>query len=493
MSSDDSTPPIPLAVQPYAADDFWGALPISEELKAAARAARTEAAKPGRDRRYQIHWVPITLLVPAAYNPRIMPDADAENLQESLEQWGMVQPLVVNTFPGREGVIVGGHQRLSAALGKRWTEVGLVWVHVPLAEEQTLNLALNRIHGMWDEDKLAEVIHELADSADADDLLALSGFAEDEIEELLASYNDAHVDLDGADDEEVPPVKYFGPTRTKRGELWALGRHLLLVGDARDLADVAHLYQDDALADCVWTDPPYGVNYVGKTKDALTITNDGADDLDNLLSRAFAAYDAVAKPGAPIYVCEPAGAQSVTFRVAYMAAGWRFHETLVWVKDSMVLGHSDYHVKHETLIFGYKPPTPGMGRAGRGGINWYGDDAQVTTFEVPRPKSSQEHPTMKPLTLVCAMLLNSTRPGDLVADHFGGSGTTLMACEKLGRVCRMIEFDPRYADVILTRFTELTGIEPVLVGSSWGGSEETSDTVVEGSIALDTDRSIVPA
>ena len=218
----------------------------------------------------------------------------------------------------------------------------------------------------------------------------------------------------------------------------------------------------DERAECMWTDPPYGVAYVGKTKAKLTLANDtlAGNKLFDFLSACFLAADQHAlQRGAAIYhVAHPAaGALSLQFLLAFEHTGWRLHQTLVWVKDSMVLGHSDYHYRHEPILFGY---TPGKsGRRGRGGDGWYGDNAQTTVFEVPRPKSSDEHPTMKPPELVAAMLRNSAPPAGLVYEPFSGSGSTMAACEATGRVCRAIEIDPKYVAVALERMSA-SGLQP---------------------------------
>ena len=164
--------------------------------------------------------------------------------------------------------------------------------------------------------------------------------------------------------------------------------------------------------------------------------------------------DDVLAQGAAIYVAHPAGALSVTFGNAFIQRGWRLHETLIWVKDSMVLGHSDYHLKHESIIFGYKP---GEGRYGRGGKGWYGRDDEVSVFEMPRPKSSEDHPTMKPVALVDQMVRNSCPQGGLVYEPFSGSGTTIIACERSGRRCHAMELDPIYCDVAVKRWERFTG------------------------------------
>jgi DNA modification methylase len=244
--------------------------------------------------------------------------------------------------------------------------------------------------------------------------------------------------------------------------LWKLGEHRLLCGDSTKAEDVERLMQGERAA-LMWTDPPYGVNYVGKTADALTIENDGAEGLPALLAGAFAQATDALKPGSPFYIAHPPGALCIAFGQAILEAGWRFHQTLIWCKDAMVLGHSDYHFQHEPIYYGW---TQGEGRSGRGnhdGTRWQGDHSQVSVFHVDRPKRSEEHPTSKPVELVGQMVSNSSRPGDAVYEPFGGSGSTLIACEQLARRARVLELSAHYADVILARWEAATGKQAELL------------------------------
>jgi len=206
-------------------------------------------------------------------------------------------------------------------------------------------------------------------------------------------------------------------------------------------------------ADCMWTDPPYGVEYVGKTKDALMIENDNVEDLPDLLKRSFELANTVLVDGAPIYVAHPAGELQMVFNKCFVDTGWLFHETLVLVKDSMVLGHSDYHYKHEPIMYGWK----GKNR------KWYAGRDQVSVFEIPRPKQSTEHPTMKPPELVEVCLQNSTKSRDLVYDPYAGSGTTIVSCERLNRRCRAVEISPAYCAVAIQRWVDMAGGTPELI------------------------------
>lgn len=258
--------------------------------------------------------------------------------------------------------------------------------------------------------------------------------------------------------EPVPEPKFeLGEALVEKwevefGQLWRVGDHWLMCGDSRNEVDVALLFEERTAA-CMWTDPPYGVDYTGRTKDKLKIDGDDEFDLPDLLKRSFGLADKYLAEGAPIYVCHPAGKLSIEFSAAFINAGWHFHETLVWVKDSMVLGHSDYHYQHEPILYGWK-----MGKA----RNWYAGRDRVSVFEVPRPKRSTEHPTMKPVELVEMQLSNSTIMRDWVYDPFLGAGSTAIACERLGRCCLGMDKDPIYFAVTLERLSEM-GLEAEMV------------------------------
>jgi len=351
------------------------------------------------------------------------------------------------------------------ALLARETAAGLMLVDGHLRAETT-------------PDSLVPVLVLDVDEVEADKLLAtldpLAGMAvadEEALSELMASVSipseDLLRELERLSGQDGPPQGLTDPDAvpavpeepvTKPGDLWVLGKHRVLCGDATDANALAHLMAGER-AGLMWTDPPYGVDYVGKTERALTITNDGSSGLPRLLTDAFAAAGAMLAPGAAIYVAHPAGAGSVTFGMCFVAAGWRLHETLVWVKNRLVLGHSDYHYRHEPLLYGYKP---GGGRRGRGGAGWYGDNRQDSVLEVDRPAASREHPTAKPVELVARCVANSSPPGGLVLDPFMGSGSTLIACEEFGRKGRGMEIDPRYCDVVVRRWEDFTGGKAVL-------------------------------
>jgi DNA modification methylase len=389
-------------------------------------------------------------LVPWPRNPRQIRKDQAKRLRESFEQFGQVETIAIG--PGCE--VYNGHQRLAVLMEQHGAgyEVEVRVSSRPLSEKEREKLTVflhEGAAGEWNMDELAN--WDLGDLADWGFDLDARGL---------------ELPVDEPPDEPGAQVDKAEELRAKwgvePGQLWQLGEHRLICGDCTDKAVVDRVMGGEK-ADCMWTDPPYGVDYVGKTKDALVIENDGGAGLPSLLEGAFTVATDALIGGAPFYVAHPAGARQLVFLKAIDSLGWNIHEQLVWVKDSMVLGHSDYHYKHEPIIYGF---TPGEGRPGRGkheGSHWYGDNSQVSVFEIPRPKRSAEHPTMKPPELVEAQLVNSTLRGGIVYEPFSGSGTTLIACERLGRKCRAVEISPAYVAVALQRWADMTGREPVLV------------------------------
>ncbi len=387
--------------------------------------------------------VSVVDLDPAPYNPRKIKPANLKALTEELRRFGLVEPLVANRRGGRL-VLVSGHQRLRASREIGWAQVPCRVLEVSEADERALNLALNnpRLQGEWDDGLLASLLSTMP-AIDAD----VSGFSETAVARLLS------VAGGSADDDDVPAPP--ATPRTKVGEVVALGPHRLLCGDARLAASYAVLFGDAEPAACLWTDPPYGVMYVGKTERRMTIDGDDPRRVENLLSCVFGQCNGRLSPGAPLYVCSPAGEKELSFLRAFMSVPWTYRQGLVWRKDSMVLGHADYHYAHEQILYGVRPGA--NGRRGRGGVGWYGGNDQTSVFDVPRPKASREHPTMKPVALIETCLRNSTRRGDVVLDPFAGSGSTLIAAHRLGRRAFLMEIDPGYCDVIRDRYAAQAG------------------------------------
>lgn len=359
-------------------------------------------------------------------------------------------------------------QALRAILG----EIGFSAALIAREEDDRLILIDGHLRRSLDPDQIVPVLVLDVSEAEADKLLAtldpLTGLAEanpDALRDLLARVTSSSEDVrrlladlsiqagearGNEDPEEIPPLPR--QPRARLGDLWMLGDHRLLCGDARSAADLARLTESEQPR-MVWTDPPYGVGYVGKTPDALRIQNDDQSGLAELLAAAFEAIDGVLAPGAALYIAHPAGPGQATFVQAYLGRGWVLRQSLVWVKDALVLGHADYHYRHEPILYGHTP----AGRWGRGAAGWYGGNAESTVLEIPRPRASREHPTAKPVELVRRCVANSSAPGDVVLDPFLGSGTTLIASEQLGRRCFGVELDPAYTDVAVFRWEAFTG------------------------------------
>lgn len=364
----------------------------------------------------------------------------------------------LNEFGQRRNVVVW-HDVVMAGNGVVMAARTLGWTQIEIA----------RLPDEWDYERAQA--YALIDNRTAE----LSGWNVPVLDELRLSLDEQGWDLTGfgfdpipmdlkfadRDADEVPDVPE--EPQAKTGDLWQLGEHRVMCGDATDV-DIVTKLMGGGMASCMWTDPPYGVDYVGKTKKALTIKGDDRAGLRELVTAAFTVADKFLLSGSPFYCAHPAGARSITFGEVIESVGWSIHETLVWVKNAMVLGHADYHYRHEPIYYGW---TPGEGRSGRGkhaGSRWYGDHSQTSVLEYDKPARSEAHPTMKPVGLVEQCLLNSTQVGDIVFDPFGGSGSTLIACEQTGRKCRMMELDPRYVDVIVHRWEEFTGDKATLAG-----------------------------
>jgi hypothetical protein len=342
--------------------------------------------------------VPIARLKPYGKNPR---RGDVAAIKRSLRENGQYRPLVVRR---QTMEVLAGNHTLEAARQLGWCELAVSYVDATAEQARRIVLVDNRTNDLagYDEQALCEL---LAESASLDG----TGYDEAALESLLAATGAEAL----PEQPELPDLP--AEPRTAPGDLYALGRHRLLCGDATDFAVYQRLL-DGSAAQLLWTDPPYGVSYVGKTAAALTIENDGSETLERLLRSSFAAADGALAAGAALYVAHPAGAQSLTFANAFVGQGWRLRQTLVWVKDTLVLGRSDYHYRHEPILYGYKP---GGGRRGRGADGWYGDNAETTVIELPRPKASREHPTMKPPELIAVALRNSTRRADLGLEPLG--------------------------------------------------------------------------
>ena len=380
----------------------------------------------------------VTNLLPADYNPRkdLKPgDAEYEKLKRSLEQFGYVEPVIWNKTTGR---VVGGHQRLKVLIDMGITEVECVVVDMPEDKEKALNIALNKISGDWDKDKLALVI---ADLQGSDFDVSLTGFDPAEIDDL---FKDTLKDGVKDDDFDVD-AELKEPTVTKFGDVWTLGRHRLVCGDSTK-ADTFALLMGDRKANLVITDPPYNVNYEGS---AGKIQNDnmGNDAFYQFLLDAFTNTAAVMADDASIYVFH-ADTEGLNFRRAFADAGFYLSGCCIWKKQSLVLGRSPYQWQHEPVLYGWK---------NGGKHQWYTGRKETTIWEFDKPKKNGDHPTMKPIPLLAYPIMNSSMSNTLVLDPFGGSGSTLIAGEQTDRSCFTVELDEKFCDVIVKRYIEQVG------------------------------------
>jgi DNA modification methylase len=388
-----------------------------------------------RDRIVELRRVRAADLIENPRNWRRHPEPQRRALGELLDQIGYADAcLARDTSEGL--VLVDGHLRKDMDPDAL---LPVLVIDVTEAEADTLLASLDPLAAMA-----------IGDPGALEALLASALVPEAILDELAR----AHLGIErrGLTHPDAIPARPAAST-AKPGMGWALGRHRLVCGDARSTEDLERLMAGEA-AGMLLTDPPYGVSYTGKTRDRFKIANDEARGLEALLAGAFAAIDRALRPGASIYVFHPAGALSLSFGQAFVQVGWRLHQTIIWAKDRMVLGHADYHFRHEPIIHGYKP---GGRRRGRGHAGWYGGDDQDSVLEVPRPAASREHPTAKPVELLGRLIANSSRPGSVVLDPFAGSGSTMIAAEELGRRAFLLECDPAYCEVIVSRFEAFTG------------------------------------
>ncbi len=387
-----------------------------------------------------IEKIKVEQLIPADYNPRkdLQPgDSEYEKIKRSLEEFGYVDPVIWNKTTGR---VVGGHQRLKVLASMGRTEVECVVVELNEEKEKALNVALNKISGDWDKEKLAVLMTDL-DAADFD--VSLTGFDAAEIDDLFKdTLRDGVEDDDFDVDEELqnPPI-------TMQGDVWVLGRHRLVCGDSTKKETFDKLMENKK-ANLVVTDPPYNVDYEGS---AGKIKNDNMnnDTFYQFLLDAFTnTEDALAKDGS-IYVFH-ADTEGLNFRRAFEEAGFYLSGTCIWKKQSLVLGRSPYQWKHEPILFGWKK---------KGRHRWYSDRKQSTIWEFDKPKRNADHPTMKPIALIAYPIMNSSLTNSIVLDPFGGSGSTLIASEQTDRICYMIELDEKFCDVIAKRYIEQVGTD----------------------------------
>ena len=380
----------------------------------------------------ELKMLPVSVLKPAAYNPRKKlkkGDKEYKKIENSIREFGFADPLVVNA----DMTIIGGHQRLTVAIDLGYTEVPCAVVDVDKTREKALNIALNKITGAWDDQMLADLLKDLEN---VNFNLEFTGFEAPEIGQLFSNIYDKKVKEDNFDvDSELKQ-----PTFSKPGDIWHLGKHRVICGDSTKMETYERL-MEGVKANLVLTDPPYNVD-VQET--AGKIMNDNMSDADfyNFLLAAYQCmHDNLADDGS-IYVWH-ADTEGLNFRKAFKDAGFYLSGCCIWKKNSLVLGRSPYQWIHEPCLFGWKQ---------KGKHQWYSDRKQTTVWEYDKPKSSPDHPTMKPVTLMSYPIKNSTMTNGIVLDPFLGSGSTLIACMETDRVCYGVELDSKFCDVIVKRY-----------------------------------------
>lgn len=414
--------------------------------------------------RMEFKSININELKPAEYNPRIdlkPGDKEFEKIRKSIEEFGYVDPVIIN----KDGTIVGGHQRYKVLKDIGYTEIQCIVIDVDKEKEKALNIALNKISGDWDKDKLKVLLSELQGVG----LAEITGF---DLAELgMLGVQEEVIE----DDFDIDKVLKEEKSYIQQGDIIKLGRHRLICGDSTNGADVEKL-MNGKLADLVITDPPYNVNYQSNST-GMKIMNDNMeeDDFENFLYLAHKCMYDFSREGAPIYVFH-SDVGGYAFRKAFIDAGYKMAECLIWLKNQFVLGRQDYQWRHEPILYGWKEGA---------GHTWYGGRSQSTILEsdidelkklskkelielieeyqkgIPtsvieyeRPKKNKLHPTMKPLGLLGILMQNSSAKGDIVLDLFGGSGSTLMTAERLDRTAYLVELDPVYCDAIVKRYIQ---------------------------------------
>lgn len=383
----------------------------------------------------EMQLISIDKLIPYARNSRTHSPEQINKLRSSLREFGFVNPVIVD----RELNIIAGHGRVIAAREENIKEVPCVFAdHLTEAQKRAYIIADNRMamDAGWDEEMLRVEIEAL--QADAFDI-ALTGFDEKELSKLFDDGNETHED-DFDVDEELKK-----PCISKTGDVWTLGRHRLVVGDSTK-PETYEVLMEGRKANLVITDPPYNVNYEG-TAGKIQNDNLAIDAFFDFLFDAFSNIEKVMADDASIYVFH-ADTEGLNFRKAFDAAGFYLSGCCIWKKPSLVLGRSPYQWIHEPCLFGWKK---------KGKHQWYSDRRQTTVWEFDKTRKNTDHPTMKPIPLLAYPITNSSMSNTIVLDAFGGSGSTLIACEQTDRICYTIELDEKYADVIVKRYIEQAG------------------------------------
>jgi site-specific DNA-methyltransferase (adenine-specific) len=391
-----------------------------------------------------IKQVAVSVLIPYAKNSRTHDDAQVAQIAASIKEFGWTNPILIDGDKG----IIAGHGRLLAARKLGMVEVPVIELkELTDTQKRAYIIADNRpaLNAGWDNQLLTIELNELLEDKFS---LELLGFNSDELNALLNQIEKTQ----GLTDEDEMPEPPPEPI-TKLGDVWVLGNHRLMCGDSTQIDQIEKLCNGRKV-DMWLTDPPYNVAYEGKTKESLTIKNDSMsnDSFRQFLRDSYVAADVAMKAGAVFYIWH-ADSEGYNFRGAAFDAGWKVRQCLIWKKSSIVMGRQDYHWKHEPCLYGWKE--------GAGHL-WAADRKQSTILDFDKPSRNGEHPTMKPVALFEYQMLNNTKGGDIVLDSFGGSGTTMIAAEKNGRVGYLMEFDPKYCDVIVKRWENFTGKKAVL-------------------------------
>jgi len=380
----------------------------------------------------------ISEITPYLKNPRKNEKA-VNQVALSISEFGFQQPIVVD----KNNVIIVGHTRFYASKELNLELIPVVFAsHLTDEQCRAYRIADNKTNEFaeWDLELLAEELSNLDG--------CFTGFTDDEIAEICGTVNEGLTDDDTV--PEIPEIPI-----AKLGDIYQLGNHRLMCGDSRESEMVEKLMASDK-ADICFTDPPYNVAYEGKTKDALTIQNDSMTDekFYEMLILTFNNTYQQLQDGAPIYITCPL--EDGIFQKAFMEVGFKLQSVLIWLKNTMVMGRKDYHYKHEPILYGWKKGSAHF---------WQGGRDKVSVIKCDKPPRNGEHPTMKPVELIEILLGNSGRHDAIVIDLFGGSGSTLIACEKTNRNARLMEIDPRYVDVVIKRWEDFTGKAAIKIGS----------------------------
>ena len=411
--------------------------------------------------------IKISDLIAADYNPRVMQDSEMDKLINSIVAFGFVEPVIVNQHPGRENIIIGGHQRVVAAQKLGMTEVPVVYVDLDMGKEKRLNLALNRISGSWDEEKLAQVLLSIENEAER----ALTGFDSVEIDDLLKGINDRRkYDFDV--DKEVEQI---GTPESIPGEIYELGKHRLMCGDSTNADDIAKLV-GASVVDMVFTDPPYNIGYRSTGKNKKVWAQSYGDDnytpeqFDEFCFKAFENFKRYLKKGGVYYICS-GWASWATFYQALLKLNLKLSGCIIWDKGHGGLGWSDYRHQQEMIAAGFNFDFENEDEDEINELIAYGFNDKAKHYFAQKGKKritdiwrinreavqSYVHPTQKPVKLIENAIYNSTKQGDIILDLFGGSGSTLIGAEKTGRRALLCEKSPLFCDVIRKRYEKFTG------------------------------------